>query len=309
MATLPHFLFDSHKHYKEDTNQVVTWLAETAQKFGHPLKVETPATRPSGRLKGKARKKARENAMVEGTETINSAVRYTVTVNEFTDLAHHITNQKPTVKVPFIIVGLLRRAIALRKHCADWFLKKATTEEGMIDNSKHWHFIGVLERVLHILEPNSVSASKVSAHQTKIGEKLELDSDKSVNIYDVLYIDDNDSGSTEVTTVTPQKTASCPKVSSPPRRTVYEMEITEEDAYFALFCFFDDLNQLRDYLFELWRDYDDGKLNLMSVSVTTNMAINLVRRTEQDLIATFPILKSFDEISNLLDALLHEIRG
>ena len=35
----------------------------------------------------------------------------------------------------------------------------------MLDNLNHSHFIGVLERVLQILEPNSVSESTSSAQE------------------------------------------------------------------------------------------------------------------------------------------------
>jgi len=56
MTTLPSFLFDNYQRYKEDTNRVATWLAETAQKHGHPLKDQIPTPRPPGRLKGKYRK-------------------------------------------------------------------------------------------------------------------------------------------------------------------------------------------------------------------------------------------------------------
>ena len=89
MTTLPPFLFDTHKRYKEDTNRVPTWLAETAQKCGYYcLNAGAHESRPSGRLKGKARKEAREKQKAEAAETIPSAVRYTIPVNEFTGLAH-----------------------------------------------------------------------------------------------------------------------------------------------------------------------------------------------------------------------------
>ena len=317
MTTLPPFLFDSHKRYKEDTNRVITWLAETAQKCGHPLKVEAPASHPSGRLKGKARKQAREIERAEGSETTTSALRHTIAVNEFTGLAQWIANHKPSVKVPPLILRLFESAIALRKRCADWFQQKAITEEGMSDNFKHWHFIGVLERVLQILEPNSVSESVDSAYQGKFATpnmntaaKSETELDKFSNIYDILYIDDKDFSTTPTTTTTTtENVASRQNISSEPRRVIYEAESTEEEMYFALFCFFDDLNRLRQFLRNLWQQYDAGILNLMTVSVTTNTAINLVRRAEQDFIATFPILESFDEIPKSLYFLLCEIRG
>ena len=310
--TLPSFLFDSHKRYKEETNRVVTWLVETAQKCGFLPSLETTPTRQSGRLKGKARKMAREKEKAEVDETIASATRFTVTVNHFTDLADRIANHKPRVKVPNLILSLVRSAITQRKRCADWFHKRATTEEVKIDNSKHWHFISVLELVLKILEPNSVSEStrsnKAPTKNMGAAKKSGKEFDKSTNIYDVLYIDDEDTTATEGNPISSVRSVS-PNTPPPSTNVVYELETTEEEAFFALFCIFEDLNQLRRFLSDLWRDYAARKLNLMSVSVTTNLAINLVRRAEQDLMATFPTLKSFDDVSETFNAVMSMIKS
>ena len=319
-TTLPPFLFDSRKLYKEDTNTVVTWLAETAQKCGHVLKLpaESPASRPSGRLKGKARKLAREIERAAGAEASTSALRHTIPVNQLTDLAHLIAKHKPPVKVPQIISRLLDRAIGLRKRCATWFQNKAVTDQGLSANSKHWHFIGILESVLQILHPNWASDTANSAHQSKIATpstnapaKSECELDNLVNLYDVLYIDDLDEDSTAAPTLaTPVKNAASPKKRcSETRKIVYEAETTMEEVYFAMFCFFNDLNRLREFLRNLWQQYDAGTLNLMTVSVTTNTAINIVRRAEQDLVTTFPILESYDKITRTISGLMYEIRG
>ena len=157
MPTLPHFLFDSHKRYKDDTNRVASWLAETAQKCGYSLKLDAPVSRPPGRLKGKARKEAREKERAQSAEAITSAVRHTLTVDDFVDLAQRIANHNPNIKVPSLILGLLRSAINLRNRCSNWFQGNATTVEDKFDNSNHSHFIGVLQSVEKILEPYSVT--------------------------------------------------------------------------------------------------------------------------------------------------------
>lgn len=68
------------------------------------------------------------------------------------------------------------------------------------------------------------------------------------------------------------------------------MESTDEDLYFATYCFFDDLDRLRDFLQDLWSSYKARKLSLITASVTTNTAIELVHRAEQDFVAMFPKL-------------------
>ena len=310
MTTLPSFLFNSHKRYKEDTNRVATWLVETAQKYGHPLKGQPPSSRPSGRLKGKDRKKAREAEKAGGAETIIPPIRYTITVKEFTDLADWIANLKPPVKVPRLILSLIRSAITLRRRCADWFQTKGAKEE---DNLNHSYFIDVLERVLGILEPKSVSESTGSVQEgmhtqnMNDGAKSETELDRLTNIYDVLSIDENDDSTiTPATATAAQNAASRQTTPRPSRKTIYEIETTDEELFFAFFCFFDDMNQLRKFLLTLWLRYKDRSLDLITVSATTNTAINLVRRVEQDFLAMAPILGSTEELLKKFQAVMSE---
>ena len=267
--------------------------SKTRSTSGHHLQGQPSA---SGRLKGKARAQAREAAKAsEGTGT---TTRITITAREFTDLAEWIANLKPPVKVPRFILSLICSAISLRKHCATWFQKTEANEELENDNASHSHFIRVLERVLQILEPNLASQSTSSAqermHSRKVDTGVESEMDKLTNIYDVLSIDEDafdDSAETPVTTTTVQKDASRQTTPPTPRKT-YEMEPTEEEFVFAFSCFLSDLKELRKFLRTLWLQYKDGTLDLITVSVTTNTAINLISRAELDLFSAFPTIES-----------------
>ena len=123
--------------------------------------------------------------------------------------------------------------------------------------------------------------------------------DRLTNIYDVLSIDENafdDSAETPVTTTAAPKDTSSQTTPPSPRKT-YEMEPTEEEFIFAFSCLLSDLKELRKFLRTLWLQYKDRTLDLITVSVTTNTAINLVNRAEQDLYSTFPTIQSpFDVI-------------
>ena len=57
------------------------------------------------------------------------------------------------------------------------------------------------------------------------------------------------------------------------------------DDAFAIFCFFEDLHRLQDFVKETWDSYRVGKCDLRVASVTTNLALSLVRRAEEELIA------------------------
>ena len=310
MAPLPSFLFDNYKRYKEDTNRVVTWLVETSRERGHPLKdqFQTPRV-SSGRLKGKHRKQAREEAKA-GKETI-APTRSTITVNQFIDLAEWIANLKPRVKLPSAIVNHLRSALALRKRCTEWFQKNRSEEELVLDNMNHSYFIGVLERVLQILEPNSTSETVVSGQKNKYVKKFvsehtsQAEINELTNIYNILSVDDSkaldDGEATIITTVKPltqnvhSRKATPPP---PPRNNIYEIERTIEEFVLAFYCFFHDVEELRGYIRSLWLQYKNGTLDLMTASVTTNTAVNLVGCIEDDLHETFSTLESTRDVLN-----------
>jgi hypothetical protein len=108
MASLPDFLFDTHKRYKADTNRVAEWLARTAQKWGLKLEPQPSSSRPSGaRLKGKAVNEAGKPAVSP------RFAHHNITAKGFTDMAQFIVRQCPTIRVPDAIIGLLRSAISL----------------------------------------------------------------------------------------------------------------------------------------------------------------------------------------------------
>jgi hypothetical protein len=270
-----------------------------------------PTARPSGgRLKGKARKEARR-----------AGARLTISSNSLPAMAQLIADQTPPIQVPSSILGLLNSAITLRKRCSGWFKTKTTREDLLHQRlDGHAHFISVLERVRQILKPNSDPDTTESAREdiqhdsTAHTEPAAESTSAQTNPYDLLYLDDDaseDSVTTSETPVPDLNTARLQHTPSPQRKVTYELDNhnSDEETYFALFCFFDDLNQLRDFLCQLWSDYKIGKVDLITVSVTTNTAIDLVRRAEKEFIAAFPKLDTYNKISGVFYMLMCWIRG
>jgi len=127
----------------------------------------------------------------------------------------------------------------------------------------------------------------------------------------------------EQSTVTQRTTKSCKKSSKTkkgskakqttekardlditPINIEYEMETDDEtDLYFLLYCFFEDFNQIREYLQERWCDYMDGVILLSSATVVTNTAFDMFQRAERELVSLIPQrsgLKSYEKIADLL---------
>ena len=267
---LPEFLFDSHKRYKADTNCVAAWLAETSQlKCGYTLMAQSPNASPTstGRV---------------------------ITTQELVTMAEVIAGRKPPIKTPRFIVDLLRSAITLRTRCTKWFSSQARGQTAQ--NTAHSHFIGVLEKILQVLQPTVATSSPSSQHtDAKI--------DNISNLFDVLDIEE--SKMTENTS----PTTSTAEPVAPKKTRRYQMEPDDGEVYFALYCFFDDLNHMRDHLQQIWRDYKHGKETLVTASVITNTAFQLVQQAEQELMTTLPQFKSYYDIAGMFYLLVCELRG
>ena len=97
--------------------------------------------------------------------------------------------------------------------------------------------------------------------------------------------------------------------SSPRSKSKVEVETTEEEVYFAIYCFFNDLNQVRDFVHDLWCQYQKGSFDLVTTSVTMNAALELVRRAESELAASFPKCDTYEGAGLLLYTLILILLG
>jgi hypothetical protein len=310
MAPLPSFLFDTYKRYKADTNRVTAWLVSTAQKCGQTLEGEpiNPSRPPGPRLKGKARKQARKTA------TTSATLQHNITVNGLLESAQLIASQEPPITVPKFIFGVLKSAISLRRQCANWFQTKSGAGGSLPQEfSTHSHFIEVLERIRQILEPAlAPGAPDLSRQGTNPRAAKDVGAESQTeqnNPYDVLFPDDELDGSIEEPEMpVVQSTSRVQAAPATPRKVTYELKHTDEEVYFALFCFFDDLNRLCGFLNDLWSDYKAGLCDLITVSVTTNTAIELVHRAEQEFVAAFPKLDTCEKMQGVFYLLMCSLR-
>lgn len=141
-------LYASYLTYKADTNQVVSYLAETGQKCGLNLKQPSQNAK---RLKGKARAEARAQEQ-QPLSTGNI-----ISTSLFVPLAQHIAQATKQVKeIPRHIALALDHAIATRKehnthHRLSDSRKQATVHEDGVEG--HVAFVNILESVRSILKP------------------------------------------------------------------------------------------------------------------------------------------------------------
>jgi hypothetical protein len=163
--SLPDSLILSYKQHKSDTDLVATCLANVVEQCGFRLSTsnqtapqapEVLAQKRTPRLKGKARKLAKEAEKSHQTSAQPQAKikAKTSLLKDYIPLAHRtVSFTTPAVLVPGSVVQKLEQAIHLRHSYASWLTNTAHEPRSLANNESHQYFIKILETVLEILEP------------------------------------------------------------------------------------------------------------------------------------------------------------
>lgn len=301
IIAMPGFLRTHYLQYKRETAQLSSWLAQTAVSLGYPLGSFTPhgdTPQPrSAAQKRNARKKARVKAKklaqkasaqevdnvgheqtgkdaeggtkVEGEDNNAKAPPlagdYILKIGQFADLARYVADKLPAI--PAEVSHILRRCIHLRNKSAHRFSPASDPA-----NDTHRHFIQVLEEVLAIF---SASQRPDNVASESIGD--------ASNRFAILQTDD-------------QEAEDLPDIELPGvsdhEGLQFNVEMSLGEAVSAVVMFFEDVETIRQHIDKLWRDYKHGDVDLVTASVTTNTALELLRGPHDDLMRV--VLPVFD---------------
>lgn len=289
---LPDFLVGTYHQYKEDEKTITTWLCVTAKQLGYtseslpdPVEPELKALKlKTKKGKPKTKKQLRDAARrVPG----RGVQKFIVDIKEFVPLAEHIVRHiKLPSTVPSSILWLMKRSIEARTDCNAWFQKAGSDDETVVGG--HAYFVQILHKVHDILEPftNRTAASKIDDETTPVE-----------NIYNGLNVEEPSKAFLQA--------AGVPSQSAEEKRTskiVFEVvswfkggfeEFLEHS--FAASALFRDVNKLYEHAKQIWYQYRDGKIDLMTASLTSNTAIDIIRRLEDDFFDRFPKFRRIDE--------------
>ena len=312
---IPSFLVASYKQYKADSDAVAAWLAKTALTCGYPkdLRETQAALEHKGpRLKGKARKLAQQASQKHSSDSKSGASKpkpvpegpkYLISIEDFISLAEWIVKStKFRVDVPASFVSVLDRAITVRKRHHNWWYRKSEKEGGNSDqekksNQSHDYFIGVLERIREILRPRM----SPELRKDLIVEPVERAStskkpaiDHMVNLFENLAIEEPSEAFLNFKPIAAgQRPNNTPQVE-------YRLNRAQdlEEVRFAVHCLFNDFNNIREYLQQVWDGYKQGAFDLVAASITTNTAIDFARHLQEDFDETFPKDSDFEKHIN-----------
>ncbi|KAJ9662202.1 hypothetical protein H2198_001553 [Neophaeococcomyces mojaviensis] len=291
---LPGALFTTYKQYKHDTKVIVEWLADTARKCGYDPSTasqNTEAKKP--KLKSSARKLARDSAAAAAKDNVASSTRiHVVKVRDFVPMAQCIADSKDTkIIIPLKILKIFKSCITARSTTHKWYETEPLEEEEKEGNITHEFFINSLKRSLQVLVPvaklreldqNHCALPNPSA-QAYLNEK------GGDNRYAHLEIQDIDEEAYEAMANAVSVTSSAapnvnPQPTTPQAKVKYIAEDLDEfsEFHFALSCFMDDVTTLQYQLKSFWEQYANSEVDLTTVAVTTNTAIEMVKKAEQE---------------------------
>ena len=280
---LPKFLIDSYKRYKSDTSRFLEWLEQTARDCDPDSQpVETLKTGPA--MTKSQKKKTKKRIAANKPADLKALPKAGTPLSHFVTLANAIVDSKRDVKAPPLIAALISRAIALRKRCSAWFSTNAKAEA--TSNKGHSHFVSVLEDVVQILGIPSSSVGDDDKQEELAGDKPGEDIETLGNRFSVLEFEE--AREDETVAASAKKTGSAAQVSQKADAEVFddtddEVEDSElDEAMFAAFCLLEDLRNLRNFISQIWEDYRENKVDLMSTAVTTNTAIDIARQSSEE---------------------------
>lgn len=240
----PRYTRRAHERYKGDEDLVKSILRTLACKCGwEPLKGWCWDTRLPGAPFLRDCGKNRRHATAR--ESREHPVRF------FEDMAKHVADfEDPAVQVPRHFFTLLDGVIARRTFSSSifvaWHRAAGSKSVAFVESdNKHKHFANVLTRVRDLLLP-------------RIDSRTDTDT-----------TDDDNPGKITVT-------------SSTNGRCTIEELVDLADALMYLACLLDDFEELQKVVTAAWSAFRDGRLNLITVSMITEVSIIQARSYEAE---------------------------
>ncbi|KAK6357319.1 hypothetical protein TWF718_001633 [Orbilia javanica] len=268
MPALPEAIFTSYRRYKAGTNSVISFLVQ----YGH-----TPTAKPTSNGKSKATKQ----------KTAPKATSYGVRLRDLVPFAKNVVDKG--LKVPSHLLSILEGVVSARSKCAKWYRNQASRGPP-IKHEKHEHFIRVLEQIYAILKPSENSRPGAS-------QKSSVPLPKANNLFEYLDSEEPLYKDFEKIALDANKIfGESPEKPTKEKRNLTPEEARLEEQMFALFCFFEDVIEIRAFIGRVWMDYMKGQSGLVSVAITTTAALDLMRQANEELAAQFPEMANHSKV-------------
>ena len=340
----------SYIRYKESTQKLVRWLVTTVSSIPSIPNAAENHEAPKGKKKGGGgrSKKGKAGSANSGT-AIGDPV---ISIRNFIDYAKLIAKKEYQVAVPEAVFSLFESVIQARKMVAGFYKQLNLTPDLEAKNESHLNFIKVLEEAFGILGGTQwrKEVARARAAARKLG-KPTVDENSPLhmsNRFAELEVQDKDLGLEEpedekgdtpesnggnqwISHLVNQPSAKGPrkgKAPKPSKIALSSYKIREdlsikEELSFAVWCFFVDMNSIRQYVKAMWNQvrknnidlvtasvgmylvsYTSLRIRLLTCALVTSAAVEMVKALESTLQLSFPQLKEYPD---LMRALLMEL--
>lgn len=220
-----------------------------------------------------------------GSDKQTSKPKYTLAVKDFISLSEHIAGvTDKTVEIPEYFNVALNRVISVRSSFSTK-LETAGEAVNQASDSRHNFFVTVLEKVRESLKPltksNALDLSSIKNATPRAGGDRARQSELR-NLFEVLDVYEPSAEFLAAPDVVP---------SPSPVELEYTVEQPTDsiiEAFMAMTMLVNDLSRLRAEIADLWARHNTGELDLPTVSVATNAAIELAHSMEDEV---YPLMK------------------
>ncbi|EFQ95078.1 hypothetical protein PTT_07022 [Pyrenophora teres f. teres 0-1] len=219
------------------TNVAVSWVIEAARAHGNDVRafndrqsqgatstrVGSTVPKP-GRLKGKARREAKQNALKSASTTT-----YKISTEEILRQVQYLQNLGVSIVMSRNVSFAFRTSVRGRQGYAERFAQEQPEHQ---ENAGHVYFLDVLRRVAEML------SEVVQVQKRSFGQRAtEANSFKVANMFEALSIDEIDES---INNLPPDDSA--PETSNESSKTCYEPAIdVSEEFNLRWYCFRDDV--------------------------------------------------------------------
>ncbi|KAK5119617.1 hypothetical protein LTR85_007446 [Meristemomyces frigidus] len=307
---------DLYQRYKLGTKHVLEWVVDTARQTCDVAAIipslQTAVAQTLDQPTSKPRKSRKKKKAQKDEE--QPAAKLTLSTQDLTRLATAIASaaaaDKPAPDGIETTISVMEDVINGRSECAVWYRTQAQEDSSWVAESgkRHGHFVDVLRSVLGALK-QTLWASRPKPVRGRRGaaeNNPQLADEALGYAFASLHVDEpasTDEAGTEAPARKPKPTTANNK------KLRCELEKTDEDAVFALWCILKECHDVRLFVRDIWRQWRDGQLSLPTAGETTDKAFMLIHIAFTDLRVEFPKLTTFDDVSEKLQLNIASTNG
>ena len=293
--------------YKRGTQKVLDWLVDTADRCCD-IRSMIGSLRPvSSETKTNTKTKPGK-PKEEQKELVN------ITTQEIMALAIAIVDSPgKSIQMPAQVFYILEDVIKGRKQSAAWY--QSSDQDGtMADgNRSHQHFIALLEKIRDMFaalgtrdtDKQPLPGTAKKSNKSNKSDKM----DSLSNLFAHLHVDE----SADLDDASPGlETAAAP--SKTMHFTLYDLK-AECDEEFAVWCFLQDLSDVRAFVYKTWVEFAQGEITFLAAITVMDIAICLMQcadlefSAQHDMATDFPTMLKVFGYTSMYDVKTEENLG